>query len=736
MNSEENVDIFELPESKAAAPGDMSNWGPDHAEGVRKYVEKIGYGFGVGYGYSKRFIETFGPDKLPGIIEKQPIELLTVARNFDYRGLSAKWNQKKPEERIAMMAMLSYRSISYADASKICLKYGPEKAAAVVKEDPYQLSLDIDGVGFERADRIAEEGGTGKTSPKRMRAALYHALQAATDEGDSYVTRRDWINKAEWLIGRGFQKHFAAMIEKLIEDGHVFEVLLPNRPKPERVYYPRAHYRHEARLAARLLMIASATVEPIADLAAQIASYEEASGITLSNEQREAVARVNESPLSVITGGPGVGKTTIVRAVVKIFEDSGALLSLAAFAGCAAKRLRESTGAQALTIHRTLAFDPAVERFSKNADDPLEADVVVLDETSMIDVSLLDHAAQAVKPGARLVLVGDVDQLPSIGPGAALRDVIASGIAPVTYLETIFRQSQKSRIITGSRRIKRGLRPVPSAVVDENMRVLARPDDPDVAVAPGDETLRDYIDLEILRPPELPKEEAFDAGLAATETVVKLISQIEKRYGIPAKEIQVLSPMRVRSGGADALNKALQAALNPLPSAPTAGKKPNLQIGSNPREIVSIGDKVMQIRNDYQKSLYNGDIGYVISISPSEIVVDFRDEEAPRRYTPGDAQNLKLAYASTIHKLQGQECPCVIVVLLSHQSNMFSRNGRSLFYTAVTRAKKLLFVVHDTGAIDKALGEPYPRQTLLKERLQTIPIRFRSGKSTSPATTT
>ena len=576
MNSE--FDPF-APEQTASVslPDDMRNWGPDRAEGVRKYVEKIGHGFGVGYGYSKRFIEAFGPDKLPGIIEKRPVELLSVAKNFDYRGLSAKWNQKKPEERNTMMAMLSYRSISYADASKICLKYGPEKAAAVVKEDPYQLSLDIDGIGFERADRIAEEGGTGKTSPKRLRAALYHALQAATDEGDSYVSRRDWIGKAEWLIGKGFQKHFAAMIDKLIEDGHVFEVLLPNKEKSERVYYPRAHYRHEVRLATCLRAIAAATVEPIPNLQAQLAAYEEASGITLSSEQREAVARVNESPLAIITGGPGTGKTTIVRAVVKIFEDSGKILSLAAFAGCAAKRLRESTGAQALTIHRTLAFDPAVERFNKNADDPLEADVVVLDETSMIDVSLLDHAAQAVRPGARLVLVGDVDQLPSIGPGAALRDVIASGIAPVTYLETIFRQSQKSRIVTGSRRIKKGLRPVPAAIVDENMRVLAHPADPDAVFTADDEPLRDYIDLEIRRPPDLPKEEVFDAGAAAAETVVKLLTQIEKRYGIPAKEIQVLSPMRIRPGGADALNKALQATLNPLPPASAPGKKPNLR---------------------------------------------------------------------------------------------------------------------------------------------------------------
>jgi exodeoxyribonuclease V alpha subunit len=709
---------------------DMRVWGPDRSEGVRKYVERLGNGFGVGYGYSKRFIETFGPDKLPDVIARRPSELLSVARNFDYRGLSARWNQKKPEERAAMMAMLSYRNISYADACKICQKYGPEKAAAIVKDDPYQLSLDIDGIGFERADKIAEEGGLGRAAPKRMRAALYQALHAATDDGDCYVRRSEWIRKAESLIGQGFQKHFAQTIEKLIEDGHVYEVILPTG-KNERVYYPRTHYQHETRLASQLKKIASAPVVPLAELDARLSGYEHASNVELSPEQRQAVKNASDHPLSVITGGPGTGKTMVVRAIVDLFQGAGMTLSLAAFAGCAAKRLRESTGSHALTIHKTLVFDPSIESFSKNADDPLETDVLVLDETSMIDTSLLDHAAQAVRPGTRLVLVGDVDQLPSIGPGAALRDVIASGLAPTSRLETIFRQSQKSRIVTSSRRIKRGLRPVPAAVVDEQMRVVAYPSDPDVQLG-AEEPLRDYVDLEIKRPADLPEGENFDAGEAACATVVRLVGEIEKRYGFPKKEIQVLSPMRIRPGGADALNKALQAALNP-PPAPTPGKKPNLQIGGNPREVVSVGDKVMQTRNDYSKTLYNGDIGYVLSISPSEVLVDFKDDLAPRKYTPGDASDLKLAYASTIHKSQGSEYPCVVLVVLRHQAHMFSRNGRSLFYTAITRGKKLVFVVHDEGAIEKALGEPYPRQTLLKERLQSVPVRFR-GRQTKPPT--
>ena len=701
----------------------LKNWGPDRVEGVRKYVEKMGRGFGIGFGYSKRFIEAFGPDKLPEIIAKRPYELLSVVRVLDHRGFSYHWNNTKPEVRNAMMAMLSYRSITYADASRICQKYGPEKANAVVKDDPYQLSLDIDGIGFERADRIAEEGGTSKNSPKRMRAALYHALFKSTDDGDCYVTRKDWLSKASWLIGRDQQKNFPPMIKQLVEEGHVYEVLPPG--KKDTVYYPRAYYLHESRLASQLKKLTSSSISPLINAKEKLASYESSTGMEFSDEQREAVINACRSAVSVITGGPGTGKTTVVRAIVEILSGDGKTVSLAAFAGCAAKRLREATQAQALTIHKTLEYDPSTERFAKNADDPLDADVVILDETSMIDISLLDSAVQAVKPGARLVLVGDVDQLPSIGPGAALRDVIASGTTPVARLETIYRQSKKSRIVTSSRRVKRGLPPIPAAIVDQEMQVVARPPDPDVDLA-GEEPLRDYIDLEIKRPPELPPEEPFDAGAAACSVVVKLVRAIEKRYGFQAKDVQVLTPMRVRPGGADALNKALQAALNPLPKE-TPGKKPNLMIGGSPREVISIGDRVMQIKNDYQKGLYNGDVGKVVGLAPSYVEVDFGDGLAPRTYTVGEADNLKLAYASTIHKSQGSEYPCVVLVILAHQAHMFSKNGRSLFYTAITRGKKLVFVVHDENAIEKALGEPYPRQTLLKERLRGMPIRFRVG---------
>jgi exodeoxyribonuclease V alpha subunit len=288
------------------------------------------------------------------------------------------------------------------------------------------------------------------------------------------------------------------------------------------------------------------------------------------------------------------------------------------------------------------------------------------------------------------------------------------------------------------------------------MEVVERPEDPDARVPDGAqesdaEPLRDYIDLEIERPANLGPEEKFDVGKATCEAVVRLVKTIGKRYGIKPEDVQVLCPMRVRAAGADELNQALQAALNPQAppvamsawsngtpnpnTSSTVSQKPKLQIGS-PRETASVGDKVMQLRNDYQKGLYNGDVGFIEAIDHKQVVVDFRDGMPARTYTPAGTADIKLAYASTVHKSQGQEFPCVVIVVLSHQSHMFSKNGRNLFYTAVTRGKKLVFVVHDKGAIEKALSPPRPRQTLLRQRLQGVPVRFRTGPAVPPEAAT
>jgi exodeoxyribonuclease V alpha subunit len=600
----------------------------------------VANGLGVGWAISKTLVESFGPTKLPAIIKNEPHKLAQVVkRSFDWRGLSARWKSKTDEEHAAMIFYLSHRTIGFSDAARAIKHYGLARAVGVLQDDPFQLSFDISGIGFEKADKIAQEIGTGKGSDKRAQAALFHALNKATEEGDVFITRKNWINKAEFLMGHGFGQQLATMIGQLVERGYVYEVLLENRKtgKPSLVYYTKNLYLAEATLAKKLRALQRAVPLPL-DPTQHLAAFEKENNVELSDKQKEIVHLVGRSPVVIVTGGPGTGKSTSMRAVTTIFEDDfGLPASLMAFAGAAAKRLREVTGKTALTIHKTLEYDPVHEQFNRGEDNPLDADLVVIDEVSMIDTQLLSRALSAVKLGARLLLVGDSDQLPSIGPGAALRDIIDSKIFPVVVLDHIFRQSRRSRIATSAARIRQGKLPVPAVRINADMEVLEHAPDPE---APDeDEPLRDYIDLEIRRPPQIPtpgnvEQEPFDLSKVAAATIVKLVRNIEKRYGIDPRTIQILCPMNVKTAGADELNRALQAALNPQPanskSSVPPGKK-KLQIGS-PREDVSPGDKVMQLRNDYRKSLYNGDLGFVTFVDHREVVVDFRDD-LPRATT-------------------------------------------------------------------------------------------------------
>lgn len=721
----------------------MSVWGPEPADGVRKYVEYVGRGQGVGYGRAKRFIEFFGHEKLPAIIKSNPQLLLQAVPRLDYRGLSLKWNQRSEEEHEAMMALLSFRNVHIGEAKAICDKYGFKEGSRTIWKQPYKLSMEVEGIGFEKADRIAAEIGIKRDSPERAYAALYFALQECmSDGGDSYVKRREWMSKAEWLIGRRHSKTIGTMISKIVEEGHVYEVILPKTTtKPgEHVFYPKSQYQAETRLARKLREISKAEIRPIQDVSVRIEQYEKKHDIQLSDMQKRAIKLTALNPLLTITGGPGTGKTTVVKALVEIFgEDHGMPMSLAAFAGCAAKRLRDASKAPATTIHKLLSFDPMVGSFSFNEDNPLDSEIVILDECSMIDVSLFDVVTRAVAIGTRLVLIGDVDQLPSIGSGAALRDIIRSEIAPTIYLDTIFRQRGESQIVANAKRVLRGEIPVPAVKLNDKIEIIDR--------SPDETSPRDYVDLEVRSPEEKDPDHPFDMGDAICETVVRLVKEISKRYRLDPKSIQVLSPMRVKAAGADALNKSLQQALNPLSKT----KKSPFKIGVG--EDVAVGDKVMQQRNDYGKGLYNGDVGMVTFTGEKEMLVDFIDADVPkcaihsgppasmetlgyctcRKYTRADAKDIRIAYASSIHKSQGSEYPCVVLVVTSAQRHMFERNGKNMLYTAITRGKDLVFVVHDPGAIEKSIREPSPRQTLLAERLQGVPIQYYAGSKTVQA---
>jgi len=407
-----------------------------------------------------------------------------------------------------------------------------------------------------------------------------------------------------------------------------------------------------------------------------LANFEEQQAIQLSPEQRAAVLSVTEHSVVVITGGPGVGKTTIVRAIVQVFERAKLRLRLAAPTGRAAKRLSETTRREACTLHRLLQFDPKHGKFQRNEDSPLEDDVVLVDEFSMVDIQLAAAVVSALRPGSRLVIVGDSDQLPSVGPGAVLRDLIGSRVVPVTRLETVYRQEQSSSIVRNAHRIKAGQLPQSSRI---------------------DESHADFFIVE-----------RNDAERAAEDVITLVTQRIPQRFSLQSQhDIQVLTPMHRGPAGTHALNLRLQAALNP--------EGPALIVRG---QAFRVGDKVMQTHNDYDKEIYNGDIGHITELSEEgrQLVVDF--DERSVAFEEDEMDSLVLAYATSIHKSQGSEYPAVVIPILTSHFVMLSRN---LIYTAVTRAKRLCVLVADPRALRIALAEDRreERQTQVKERLQT-----------------
>jgi exodeoxyribonuclease V alpha subunit len=441
----------------------------------------------------------------------------------------------------------------------------------------------------------------------------------------------------------------------------------------ERVFLSWMH-RAESELAGALARLLQEPVEPLAGVDAALRGFEARSGLVLAPLQRAAVEAAAASRVSVITGGPGVGKTTIVRAVLDMFEHSRLRVRLAAPTGRAAKRLVESTGHEATTIHRLLEFEPRTRRFQRDRDKPLDADVVIIDEASMVDVPLAAGLVTALEKRARLVIVGDADQLPSVGPGAFLRDLLKSNVARTVRLNEIFRQAEQSRIVVNAHRVLAGELPESAGKDDErgDFFVVARRD---------------------------PEE--------AAKTLLELVlERIPKRFGLsPERDIQVLTPMHRGPVGTILLNQRLQEALN-------AGGRPLAQAAGRLR----LGDKVMQTRNDHEREVYNGDLGTIVSVDEEtgSVLVRFAEHEAV--YEPADLDALVLAYATTIHKSQGSEYPAVVVPLLTTHFVMLSRN---LLYTAITRARRLCVVVADPRALRMALGETRKedRTTSLVERV-------------------
>jgi exodeoxyribonuclease V alpha subunit len=659
---------------------------PTTLAGIEKYLAS-GRIKGVGGVTAKRIVETFGLGTLK-VLEEQPDRLHEVPGlgPAKVEALVSSWNEERALRDV--MVFLQAHGASVHLAGRIFKRYGP-KAVAIVSNDPYRLAIDVWGIGFRTADRIASELGVAKDSPQRMQAALLQALRDATEAGHCYLIGGDLVARATrfveepdatMLLERAL---YAAVVSRLVvaEDVRSLARVTQLPELRHAAIYETRMLETESRLAAQLAARARAEKDGLPGFEEAIDLFERETGTVLADEQRVAVEYAARCPLLVVTGGPGVGKTTIVKAILSVFQRAGVITRLAAPTGRAAKRMSEATGHAATTLHRLMEFDPKLGTFKRDAKRPIDGGAIVVDESSMVDVFMADALLQAVDPGARLLLVGDVDQLPSVGPGSVLRDAIQSGVVPCVRLVKIFRQAEQSLIVTNAHRINAGEMPlVPERGADADFFVVSRRD--------PEETRRTIVDL--------------------------VTSHIPRRFGLdPVKDVQVLTPMNRGPVGTIALNQALQEALNPKPNGLARGQV-----------MFRVGDKVMQLRNDYDKNVYNGDVGIIVEIAvkPSEegaaLVVRFDDGDGARdvAYDGRSLDELALAYAATVHKSQGSEYPAVVMTLLTSHFMMLSKN---LVYTAVTRGKKLVVLVADPRALKSAVTDANKRSPSGENERQT-----------------
>lgn len=641
---------------------------PTGVEGIEKYLAS-GHMRGIGPAMAKRIVAAFGESTFE-IIEAEPQRLPEVAGIGPKRAarIIAGWAEQKAVREI--MLFLHAHGVGTARAVRIFKTYGHE-AIAVMTEDPYRLAKDIRGIGFKTADAIAMKLGLTPEAPQRLRAGISFALQTATDGGHCALPVAELIKLAGELLGVEATLIRSALLD-VLETGEVVQDILGDKA----CIFLAGLHAAERMIAERLLRRTKGTPPwPEIDLARALPWVQEKTGKALSPSQNEAVRRVLGAKLAVITGGPGVGKTSTLDTILRILRAKGIQVLLAAPTGRAAKRMTEQTGLEAKTIHRLLEIDPKHGGFSRNEENPLACDLLVIDETSMVDVPLMNALTKAVPEHAALLLVGDVDQLPSVGPGQVLADVIASGAIPVARLTEVFRQAAESRIVVNAHRINAGKLP----------ELAGRGADSDFHL------------IEIEEPE------------AAAATLIEVVTRrIPNRFGLdPVRDVQVLTPMQRGVLGARNLNHELQAVLNPNPSISVE------RFGWR----FSPGDRVMESQNDYDREVFNGDLGTVARIDEDEgaVIVDFEGREVIYPY--GELDTLVPAYATTIHKSQGSEYPAVVIPLAMQHWTMLARN---LLYTGVTRGKRLVVLLAQRKALGIAVrgGNMRPRWTKLREWLK------------------
>lgn len=652
---------FEIANFRVEAPADLV--------GIRKY---LGSGLikGIGPKYAGRIVDRFGVDTL-NVIESSPDQLLDIpglgAKRIDK--IKACWLEQKSIREV--MVFLQTYGVSPAFAQKIFKTYG-DQSVAKVKENPYALARDIFGIGFKTADTLAQKMGIGSGSPQRLDAGIEHVLSQLSSDGHVCFPADELIPEVEKTLEAPAAQIEERLLSLQQEDRIEIKDLIEESRK-RRFVWLKPLFLAEMGIARELrrLKRGTSTLRPVQVEKALIWVQEQLQ-IELAPNQQKAVASAVTGKLHIITGGPGTGKSTITNAILTITGKLTQKICLAAPTGRAAKRMSEITNHKASTIHSLLEFDFKKMGFKRSRENPLDCDLMIVDEASMIDTFLMYSLLKALPDHARVIFVGDIHQLPSVGPGNVLKDMIASLSLSVTTLNEIFRQAAGSHIITNAHRINKGIFP---------------------QLYNGKDS--DFFFMECQE-----NEEVLN-------TIIKLVAQrLPNRYGFnPTRDIQVLAPMKKGMIGTENLNQMLQQMLNPKDAALLRGG-----------HRFQVGDKVMQIRNDYKREVFNGDIGYIQTIDSEEQQVMIHFDEREVIYDYSDLDELVLAYAISIHKFQGSECPCVVMPV--HTSH-FMLLHRNLLYTGITRGKKLVVLVGTKKALAIAVkkDDVQQRYTSLQKTL-------------------
>ena len=673
---------------------------PATVYGMEKY---LGSGLikGVGPKFAKRIVQRFGVDTF--VVIEDNVELLVEVEGIGRKRIqmiAESWERQKEVKNI--MVFLQEHQVSASFAAKIYKQYGNE-SIAVMKENPYKLADDIWGIGFKTADQIAEKLGFGRESYVRLRSGLMYTLSELSNDGHVYAEKRQLVDKASELLEASPETIVMTMDEMLRQEELIRErriVKTDEAGNPITAVYLPPFYYAETGVAGKLKKLALA---PAGDrlyrkllearensgnpgLSVNVEAIQEKTGMIYDEIQADAIRQAAAAKVMVMTGGPGTGKTTTTHGIIAAYKAYGLKILLAAPTGRAAKRMTEATGLEARTIHRLLECKPP-EGYQKNEENPLEGDVLIVDECSMIDVLLMNSLLKAIPPAMRLVMVGDIDQLPCVGAGNVLRDMIDSGVFPVVRLTKIFRQAQTSRIIMNAHRINEGKLPDISNGKNTDFFFMENED--------AEETVRQIVEL--------------------------VGTKLPKHYHVEPARIQVLTPMQRGVVGATNLNLALQEALNPAEHEIYMRGRGEVTV---PKDCLRrsgfafrLDDKVMQIKNNYDKEVFNGDIGVIASVNVEERTLKVNFDGRLIEYDVTELDELVHAYATTIHKSQGSEYPIVVMPILMNHYVMLQRN---LIYTGITRAKKILVMVGTKKALSYAVRNVTvtKRNTLLKERLE------------------